>query len=91
MCSTNKPLANLKYGVILIIYSEAGQLQPTGGPHNLLRTHMWAAIVRIYIYISKGRGGGGGGWTPLEHRYLQRVSYAKSTREWQGDRAYSTR
>ena len=64
MCSTNKTLANLKYGVILIIYSEVDQLQPTGGPHNSLRTRTWAAIVCVcvcihtYIYISKGWGGG---------------------------------
>jgi hypothetical protein len=49
MCSTNETLTNLKYGTILIIYNEAGQLQHTGGHHNLLGTCMRAANVYTYI------------------------------------------
>jgi len=49
MCSTNKTLANLKYGTFLIIYNEAGRLQHTGGPHTLLGTRMRAANVYTYI------------------------------------------
>jgi hypothetical protein len=38
-----------------IHYSRTGQLQPTGGPHNLLRTRMRAAPVYTYV---EGREGG---------------------------------
>ena len=36
----------------------AGQLQPTGGARNSLRTHLWATLVLTYEYIEK-RGGRG--------------------------------
>jgi hypothetical protein len=62
MCSTNKTPANLKYGTILIIFNEAGQLQHTGGPHNLLGTRMTAA--NVYTYI-KGEGEIESNRTPL--------------------------
>jgi len=35
-------------------YYTAGQLRPTGGPHNSLRTRLRAALV--YSYIGRGRG-----------------------------------
>lgn len=55
------------------LYIRAGQLEPTGGPHNSLRTGMRAALVYAYIEL------GGGGLNSLERRFLQSVSFAKST------------
>ena len=37
-------------------YIRAGRLQPTGGPHNLLRTRLRTA--HVYTYIERLRGGG---------------------------------
>jgi hypothetical protein len=37
-----------------ITYSRAGQLQPTGGSHNSLRSRLKAALV--YTYIERGGG-----------------------------------
>ena len=59
------------------LYIRAGQLEPTGGPHNSLRTGLRAALVCTYIEM----GGGGGGLNSLEKRYLQSASFAKSTVE----------
>jgi len=58
-----------------MIYSRAGQLQPTGRPHNSLCTHLRACV---YTYIENG-----GGETELTRRlfFLQTRSYIKCTGE----------
>ena len=53
------------------------ELQPTGGPQNLLWTLLRAA--HVYTYIN-----GGGGMNSPESHYLWKLSYTKSTVEWQG-------
>ena len=45
---TSAPVKHLKNGNTML-YCRAGQLQPTGGPHNSLRTHLRAALVYTYI------------------------------------------
>jgi hypothetical protein len=40
---------------VLLLYDAAGQLQPTGGPHNSLRARLRAALV--CTYIESGEGG----------------------------------
>ena len=56
MRSINKTLVNLKHDITVIIYNGVGQLQPTGRPHNSLRTRMRAAPVHKYIKREKGEG-----------------------------------
>lgn len=56
--------------------SRAGQIQRKGGPHNSLRTRLRAAL--LYTYIEKWK------FNQLKRRYLQTISYAKSTVEWTG-------
>ena len=51
------------------LYIRAGQLEPTGGPHNSLRTGLRAALV--YTYFEMGEGGQG--LNSLEARCLQTV------------------
>jgi hypothetical protein len=45
---------------------------PTGGPHNSLRTRLRAAL--LCVYLTKGMGG----QNSLERPYLHRESYAKT-------------
>jgi len=46
------------------------QLHPTGGPHNSLRTRLWAAHVHTYVEM-----GGEMGLNSPERRYLQTIIY----------------
>jgi hypothetical protein len=44
--------------ITFVCYTRAGQLQPTRGPHNSLRTRLIrAALVYTYVYIKPGWGG----------------------------------
>ena len=54
-----------------IPFARDGQLQPTGGSHNSIRTRLRTALV--YTYIERG------GSISLERRCLRTVSYANST------------
>jgi hypothetical protein len=62
-----------------ILYIRASQLQPTGGPHNSLRTSLKAARV----YTIYGKRGGGEVTELLEGSNLQTKRYAKITAECQ--------
>ena len=39
---------------LLTFYSRTGQLQPTGGLHNLLRTHVSVACVCVCVCMGEG-------------------------------------
>jgi hypothetical protein len=56
------------------LYIRAGQLEPTGGPRNSLRIGLRATLVYTYIEM-------GGELNSLERRYLQSVSFTKTTVE----------
>ena len=60
-----------------ICYVKAGQIQPTGSPHNFLRTCLRSTCV--YTFIEKG---GKGQFNSLECCYLPTTSYVKSMVEW---------
>jgi len=47
------PVYCFKIHLYIILQSRAGQLQPTGGPHNSLRTHMRVTVV--YTYTERGK------------------------------------
>jgi hypothetical protein len=56
-----------------IPYARDGQLQPTGGSHNSIRTRLRAALAYTYIKVGWGES------NLLERRCLRTVSYANST------------
>jgi hypothetical protein len=57
----------------LLLYDTSGQLQPTGGSRNSLRTRL--TVARVYTYILNGERG----LNSPANRCLQTVSCANCT------------